>query len=365
AHSTTKCDSFENDLTRRDDSQDLGQNARDLSRDIAVDEKLNPQTSARLGSNYEEYKKLDEQGLVDKPNGEQAEKQQADKQPQETAIPAENQVSGSLNGEKHSEVADKDAHKEPQNEQEKPAKPHKARQAEHLSQENHHQNQGNHKKTQPTTPKSDTINGVSGSVNKLPTDHLPKGVRRVSVKNLDEEKPIPCGANNPYRYDTVPYWVQEWAGRAETWQKAHEIAYPAKMKPGTDAQTAAEHYIFARAVQSDTNYNVLQRSAFSLGLPASTLAYSGYKLFRHSLPHQGDNPNTREKIMQLSKFGVGGYAVHELLRHTVPKPTTSKTSWQQVSAGLYGWHDGLPFKSIKTKNIQVQLGACIRQKDKK
>ena len=76
AHSTTKCDSFENDLTRRDDSQDLGQNARDLSRDIAVDEKLNPQTSAWLGSNYEEYKKLDEQGLVDKPNGEQAEKQE-------------------------------------------------------------------------------------------------------------------------------------------------------------------------------------------------------------------------------------------------------------------------------------------------
>lgn len=82
AHSTTKCDSFENDLTRRDDSQDLGQNARDLSRDIAVDEKLNPQTSAWLGSNYEEYKKLDEQGLVDKPNVGQAEKQenQADNQ---------------------------------------------------------------------------------------------------------------------------------------------------------------------------------------------------------------------------------------------------------------------------------------------
>ena len=60
----------------------MGQNARDLSRDIAVDEKLNPQTSAWLGSNYEEYKKLDEQGLVDKPNVGQAEKQenQADNQ---------------------------------------------------------------------------------------------------------------------------------------------------------------------------------------------------------------------------------------------------------------------------------------------
>ena len=126
--------------------------------------KLEPQTSRFPWTDHEELQKLQEQGLVDKPNVGQAEKQQADKQPQETAIPAENQVSGSLNGEKHSEVADKDAHKEPQNEQEKPAKPHKTRQPEHLSLKNNHQNQGNYKKTQPTTAKSDTINGVSGGV---------------------------------------------------------------------------------------------------------------------------------------------------------------------------------------------------------
>ena len=110
----------------------------------------------------------------------QSENHQADNQPQETAIPAENQVSGSLNGEKHSEVADKDAHKEPQNEQEKPAKPHKTRQAEHLSQENNHQNQGDNKKSQPTTQKSDSINGVLGSVNK------PVAFRRISWREIRE-----------------------------------------------------------------------------------------------------------------------------------------------------------------------------------
>ena len=59
----------------------MGQNARDLSRDIAVDEKLNPQTSAWLGSNYEEYKKLDEQGLVDKPNVGEETTHQSEKHP--------------------------------------------------------------------------------------------------------------------------------------------------------------------------------------------------------------------------------------------------------------------------------------------
>ena len=134
----------------------MGQNARDLSRDIAVDEKLNPQTSAWLGSNYEEYKKLDEQGLVDKPNVGQAENQQADKQDTLT--------------------------KEPKT----------TRQAENLSQENHHQNQGDNKKPQPTTPKSDSINGVSGSVKASETtdktDKSTEQAEKSAQDNAEEER---------------------------------------------------------------------------------------------------------------------------------------------------------------------------------
>ena len=353
AHSTTKCDSFENDLTRRDDSQDLGQNARDLSRDIAVDEKLNPQTSAWLGSNYEEYKKLDEQGLVDKPNVGLTGNHQADNQPQETAIPAENQVSGSLNGEKYSEVADKDAHKEPQNEQEKPAKPHKARQAEHLSQENHHQNQGNHKKTQPTTPKSDTINGVSGSVNKLPTDHLPKGVRRVSVKEIYSTKlcstynpledidiaevSVPCGANNPYKYNTPEYWIWEWTGHANGWEKAFEIARQGKMCQWNDAKTAAEHYIVAQRLQNDPDKSELEKIAHRTFLPVYGLVYEGaWK----GVPHL------------LHKVGI-----------KKDSPTTSNPSYQQLQYHFKGWWDGLPDNF--NKNIDVKFGVCVPKKDKK
>ena len=75
AHSTTKCDSDENCLTKSDDTQDLGQNARDLS--------------------------FHDKG--------QPENQQTDKQ----------------------DTQDTANQNKPQNEQEKPAKPHQAiRQAE-------------------------------------------------------------------------------------------------------------------------------------------------------------------------------------------------------------------------------------------
>ena len=81
AHSTTKCDSDENCLTKSDDTQDLGQNARGLSRDIAVDEKLNPQTSAWAFSDKEELQKLQKQGLVDKLNGGAEATHQSEKHP--------------------------------------------------------------------------------------------------------------------------------------------------------------------------------------------------------------------------------------------------------------------------------------------
>ena len=360
AHSTTKCDSFENDLTRRDDSQDLGQNARDLSRDIAVDEKLNPQTSAWLGSNYEEYKKLDEQGLVDKPNVGLTGNHQADNQPQETAIPAENQVSGSLNGEKHSEVADKDAHKELQNEQEKPAKPHKTRRDEHLSQENHHQNQGNHKKTQPTTPKSDTINSVSGSVNKLPTDHLPKGVNRVSVKEIYSTKlcndpkietmkmaevaaqSVPCGANNPYKYGSTPYWVWEWAGHSNNLQGAFDLAQNEKMCQWSDEKTAAEHYIFARLLQNDPTSPEWKKIAHGLGLPLETVGYSTIKAVDHSLAWG---------VKQINKSTGSSFNY---------KATTSKPSFLQIGYELKGWTDG--WSDNFNQDIKMEFGVCIPPK---
>ncbi|MBO4576312.1 MAG: hypothetical protein J5680_04285, partial [Neisseriaceae bacterium] len=268
--------------------------------------------------------------------------------------------SGSLNGEKHSEVADKDAHKEPQNEQEKPAKPHKARQAEHLSQENHHQNQGNHKKTQPTTPKSDTINGVSGSVNKLPTDHLPKGVRRVSVKEIYSTKlcndpkietmkmaevaaqSVPCGANNPYKYDSTPYWVWEWAGHSNNLQGAFDLAQNEKMCQWSDEKTAAEHYIFARLLQNDPTSPEWKKIAHRLGLPLETVGYSTIKAVDHSLAWG---------VKQINKSTGSSFNY---------KATTSKPSFLQIGYELKGWTDG--WSDNFNQDIKMEFGVCIPPK---
>ena len=67
-------------------------------------------------------------------------------------------------------------------------------------------------------------------------------------------KPKPCGANNPYKYNTPGYWIQEWVGNSDSWYTAAGLAKSAKLSPGSDAQTAAEHYIFMRSVQ--TSYTI-------------------------------------------------------------------------------------------------------------
>ncbi|MBR1819150.1 MAG: hypothetical protein IJ780_03360, partial [Neisseriaceae bacterium] len=160
AHSTIKCDSDENCLTGQDDSQNLGQNVRDLS--------------------------------------------SFDKQANEP-------LSGSLKDDKLAEVVDKDARKEPQNEQEKPAKPHNTRQPVHLSQENYHKNYGVHEKPQQTKQKSDTINGVSGSLNsqRFSEQNTFKSPKTVTVSNHNTGQEVKVdiatkiGANLP----SLPDWL--------------------------------------------------------------------------------------------------------------------------------------------------------------
>jgi hypothetical protein len=59
--------------------------------------------------------------------------------------------------------------------------------------------------------------------------------------------------NNPYRIDSVQFWIYEWVAASNSWLEAHSIASSEKMIPGLydDNRTAAEHYIFARSFPND------------------------------------------------------------------------------------------------------------------
>ena len=194
---------------------------------------------------------------------------------------------------------------------------------------------------------------VSGSLNKLPTDHLPKGVRRVSVKEIYSTKlcsdydpikefnvaatPVPCGANNPYQYNTPEYWIWEWTGHANGWEKAFEIARQGKMCQWNDAKTAAEHYITAQRMLNDPEKSELTKIGYRILLPAANIMYSGY---RKGVPHL------------LHKWGL-----------KEDRPSTSNPSYQQLQYQYKGWWDGLPDNF--NKNIDVKFGVCIPKKVKK
>ena len=303
AHSTTKCDSDENCLTKSDDTQDLGQNARDLS--------------------------FHDKG--------QPENQQTDKQ----------------------DTQDTANQNKPQNEQEKPAKPHQAtRQAENQSQENYHKNYGVHEKPQQTKQKSDIIDGVSGSLNALPIDHLPKGVNRVSVKEIYSTKlcnnpkielekmskvaaqSVPCGANNPYEYDSPPYWIWEWSAHSNNLTEAFGKAQNEKMCQWSDAKTAAEHYLFARLLATDPELSKLRRMVNRKLLPSATLVYSGIKFMDHS-------------------FADGFNKVNRLLGSHLPdyKAKTSRPTKLQMLYEFKGTNDGDPDNF--NKDMELQFGVCI------
>ncbi|QIQ22170.1 hypothetical protein [Zophobihabitans entericus] len=134
-----------------------------------------------------------------------------------------------------------------------------------------------------------------------------------------------CNAKNPYKYDTPEFWIQEWVGNSTSWQQAHHDHYYNKMQQLTPAKTQAEHYIFARAIQSDPTAGIV-RYTYSLTGAVSAWGYYGMKK-------------------------VGSFN------------DASAADIEQAKWGTKGWFDGLPTtRGEKYAIIKTIPGECIKYK---
>lgn len=73
-----------------------------------------------------------------------------------------------------------------------------------------------------------------------------------------------CGSRNPYEYGSTKYFIQEWVGTSETWEQASFKSSNGKMdksvpKEFHDNMTAAEHYIFGKAIFNDDDPAILSQ----------------------------------------------------------------------------------------------------------
>ena len=77
----------------------------------------------------------------------------------------------------------------------------------------------------------------------------------------------PLSNVDPLGLESVEYYLNNWIGRAKSWDSAFLIAQSAKMHPlkdscgnedkvDADNRTAAEHYIFGRSIGNTKNLNI-------------------------------------------------------------------------------------------------------------
>lgn len=118
------------------------------------------------------------------------------------------------------------------------------------------------------------------------------------------EGAIPCGANNPYVFDSVEYWIQEWVGHTENWEDANVLAQRVKLDQWSDNKTAAEHYIAAVALSNHDNPIV--KHSYRLTGAFQVFGYAGIK-FSSILFKQASDSSIAQVKGGLTGWAHGGY----------------------------------------------------------
>jgi len=163
--------------------------------------------------------------------------------------------------------------------------------------------------------KEEEIEKFSKKLNEWLTNRAPKQWN---------EGAIPCGANNPYVFDSVEYWIQEWVGHTENWEDANVLAQRVKLDQWSDNKTAAEHYIAAVALSNH------------------------------------DNPVVKHSYRLTGAFQVFGYASVKFSSVLFKQASDASTS--QIEAGLAGWAHGGYFQESP---FAGEFGKCgiVRNED--